>query len=189
MSRFGPNTMMLPPVEAATSGAARPYPVLAWEYSPYDTREANPEARFAASPGGSLVVEVRVPDDVASAAPQWTEPDDKRRGNPHADAVRIILGGPAGVRDVLFEPFTPGATLEQDGARCSASRAPGGGWTARFDFGNVPAGATGTVQVGVADNDDTYHTQWRWLAPGGAGGSWRLAPAGAAGERPTGTSP
>jgi hypothetical protein len=21
------------------------------------------------------------------------------------------------------------------------------------------------VQIGVADNDDTYHTQWRWLAP------------------------
>ena len=24
------------------------------------------------------------------------------------------------------------------------------------------------LQVGVADNDDTYHTQWRWLAPEGA---------------------
>ena len=22
-----------------------------------------------------------------------------------------------------------------------------------------------TLNVGVADNDETYHTQWRWLAP------------------------
>jgi hypothetical protein len=32
------------------------------------------------------------------------------------------------------------------------------------------------LQVGVADNDDTFHTQWRWLAPRGAAGSWPLRP-------------
>jgi hypothetical protein len=43
----------------------------------------------------------------------------------------------------------------------------------------MPAGAAPkTLQVGVADNDDTYHTQWRWLAPGGANGRWLLAKAG-----------
>ncbi|MFM1935396.1 MAG: hypothetical protein RI990_355, partial [Planctomycetota bacterium] len=30
------------------------------------------------------------------------------------------------------------------------------------------------LQVGVADNDDTFHTQWRWMAPGGAKGRWSL---------------
>jgi hypothetical protein len=36
--------------------------------------------------------------------------------------------------------------------------------------GRTPAG----IQVGVADNDRTYHTQWRWLAPGGAEGWWPM---------------
>jgi hypothetical protein len=32
----------------------------------------------------------------------------------------------------------------------------------------------------VADNDDTYHTQWRWLAPGGRSGSWAATTGGTA---------
>jgi hypothetical protein len=36
-------------------------------------------------------------------------------------------------------------------------------------------GAEASIQVGIADNDDTFHTQWRWLAPAAAAGRWRLA--------------
>jgi hypothetical protein len=32
----------------------------------------------------------------------------------------------------------------------------------------LPDGSTADglrINIGVADNDNTYHTQWRWLAP------------------------
>ena len=170
-------------VQAATAiDAGAPYPVLAWDYSPYDTREANPTLRAAiAADGSKLVVDVRVPDDRATGAPQWTEPDPKRRGNPHADAVRVLVdfqGANPGL-DLLCEPFTPGFACGEKGCAWTfAKDADGTGWTARLEV-RMPAGAAPkALQVGVADNDDTYHTQWRWLAPGGANGRWLLAKAG-----------
>lgn len=164
-------------VRAATSLAdAERLPVLAWDYSPYDTREANPSVRIAVVADGTLQVDVDVPDELAAGAPQWTEPDDGRRANPHADAVRVIVSGEGGRRDLLFEPFTPGAASGLPGAHCEAARSPAGGWTARITIDPSGSGRPASVQVGVADNDDTYHTQWRWLAPRGPAGSCRLRP-------------
>jgi hypothetical protein len=51
----------------------------------------------------------------------------------------------------------------------------GAGWDLRIDV-PCPAGSP-RIQVGVADNDDTFHTQWRWLAPGEANGRWAIGPA------------
>lgn len=170
-------------VEAAGGiGASRWYPVLAWDYSPYDTREANPRARIAMSPDGTAItIEVEVPDDRSTGAPQWTAPDDKRRGNPHADGVRVILATRSGgtVVDTLCEPFTAGFRCADPGCAWTFGRqADGTGWTARLEA-RLPAGSEVTaLQVGIADNDDTYHTQWRWLAPGGAKGTWALGKAG-----------
>ena len=170
-------------VQAATATGASPwYPVLAWDYSPYDTREANPKARVARSADGTvLTVEVEVPDDRSTGAPQWTAPDDRRRGNPHADAVRVILVTQPGsaVVDSLCEPFTAGFACADPGCAWTfGRRTDGTGWAARLEA-RLPAGAAVTaVQVGIADNDDTYHTQWRWLAPGGAKGTWALGKAG-----------
>jgi hypothetical protein len=156
--------------------AAERLPALAWDYSPYDTREANPSVRVAIVSDGTLQVEVEVPDELAAGAPAWTEPDDARRSNPHADAVRVIVSGERGIRDLLFEPFTPGGSSGPAGARCESSRTPAGGWSARIAVDTSGIGRPTALQVGVADNDDTFHTQWRWLAPRGAAGSWPLRP-------------
>lgn len=158
------------------SGAAA-YPVLAWDYSPYDTREANPSVRVWRADLGSLGIEVSVPDDRSTGAPQWTAPDDKRKGNPHADAVRVIVSGADGtvVLDTLCEPFTAGFACADAGCTWTFGPAQAGdGWSATL-VARIPPGATpASLQVGVADNDDTYHTQWRWLAPGGAKGRWAI---------------
>jgi hypothetical protein len=44
------------------------------------------------------------------------------------------------------------------------------GWSVqvRVDSAALPSGARLAglpINVGVADNDETFHTQWRWLAP------------------------
>jgi hypothetical protein len=77
--------------------------------------------------------------------------------------------------DFLVEPFTPGCTAP-DGVIMKCQTSAGAGWSAHME---VPlpasAGAMASIQVGIADNDDTFHTQWRWLAPAAAAGRWRLA--------------
>jgi hypothetical protein len=167
---------------------ASPMPVLAWDYSPYDTREANPTVRLWIE-GDALVAEVEVPDANLTGAPAWEVPDAARRRDPIADAVSVTIESrdPAGqLLDEAFhwEPFTPGATLD-GGGRAEVRRRDDGGWTAWLRL-PLRGRTVERLQVGVADNDETYHTQWRWLAPGGRGGSWQAGPAGAAAE---GTAP
>ncbi|MCX5641025.1 MAG: metallophosphoesterase [Planctomycetota bacterium] len=157
---------------------ATPLPVLAWDYSPYDTREDNPTLRFARSEDGKmLVIDALVPDDVQSSAPQWSAPDLKHLTDPHADAIRIIVDVPgrASPLDLLIEPFTAGCTVP-DGVRMQCGTRAGTGWTAHIEVPLAAGAAANTsIQVGIADNDDTFHTQWRWLAPAGAAGRWRMA--------------
>ena len=165
------------------------YPVLAWDYSPYDTREANPSVTVAIGGGGALTLTVEVPDDAFVGAPEWTVPDDRRRANPHADAVHILLdrdGAPP--LDVLLEPRTPGfapppgvAVTEDRPEGPLADGRPGWRLTLAVASDRAPKG----IQVGIADNDDTFHTQWRWLAPGGAKGRWTVGTT----PSPGGTAP
>jgi hypothetical protein len=122
------------------------------------------------------VLDVHVPDDCTSAAPQWSVPDAKRMKDPHADAVRVMIDDGAGSpgADVLVEPFTPGFA-PPDGVVIRRLERSGSGWDVRME---LPSPAVGSrIQVGVADNDDTFHTQWRWLAPGEANGRWAIGPA------------
>ena len=170
---------------AASRAAAVPFPAVAWNYSPYDTREANPEIRCWRE-ADALAIEVHAPDAAATGAPQWSAPDPARRRDPAADAVRAIVrtrdaSGREFSEEFLYEPFTTGCELPT-GAKATVTADPSGPWTARLVLplnGRAPAG----IQVGVADNDRTYHTQWRWLAPGGADGWWPVA-ASAAGTAP-----
>ena len=160
---------------------AATYPVLAWDYSPYDTREANPSVTLVAAPTaepGSIALVIEVPDDAFVAGPQWTAPDDSRRSNPHADAIRILVdreGEPP--LDLAIEPNSPGLALPPEVTAFETRTdepLPGGrsGWRSTL---TVRAGlGAKAIQVGIADNDDTFHTQWRWMAPGGAKGRWPL---------------
>jgi hypothetical protein len=162
---------------AAEASTAPALPVLAWDYSPYDTREANPTVRLGLG-AAALTVDVDVPDALAAGAPEWAPPDAKRLADPPADAVRVTIRTPAATVTWLAEPFTPGFA-PMPGMRIDAVKRRGAGWhlrcTVDWPGSVVPEDLSGTrVQVGVADNDETYHTQWRWLAPGGPDGGARL---------------
>ena len=153
-------------------------PILAWNYSPYDTREENPTVQITRSSDGTkLIIDALVPDQLQAAAPSWSAPDAKRKNDPHADAIRVLIDSPAlaAPLDFLVEPFTTGCTAP-DGVTMKCETRAGTGWSAHME---VPlpasAGANASIQVGIADNDDTFHTQWRWLAPAAAAGRWRLA--------------
>lgn len=157
---------------------ATPLPILAWNYSPYDTREENPTVRLTRSGDGKmLVIDALVPDDTQASSPEWNAPDKKRLTDPHADAIRVMIDvpGQAVPVDFLIEPFTTGCTAP-DGITAQCGTRAGTGWTAHIEIPLAPgAAANATIQVGIADNDDTFHTQWRWLAPAGVKGRWRMA--------------
>ncbi|MBX3355158.1 MAG: metallophosphoesterase [Phycisphaeraceae bacterium] len=152
--------------------SATPYPICVWEPSPYDTLEENPTVRLAlerSATADALLVEVRVPDSVVSAYEDDQRTFEERRDDPLADAVRIQIGTTRRSVDVLTEPFA-GQTF---GDACEAEtpeRWPNNaGWTQRIRVpwpgGRFDPNASPTLNIGVADNDDTYHTQWRWLSP------------------------
>ena len=166
--------------------AATPYPIGVWEWTPYDTPDANPTAGFARSQDGGLLVSVRVPDSVFSPA---ARPSDARGAldDPLGDAVRLVLGSGGEAREFLVtfdadssEPRI--RTLAADGRRLE--RAAGvsavlarvdDAWSLQVSVSPaaLPKGEARdgsslddlAFNLGVADNDETYHTQWRWLAP------------------------
>lgn len=153
---------------------AQPFPICVWEPSPYDRFEADPMCRIAlqrGERGDELVVEVRVPDRVHSAFEGDDRTGEQRLNDPIADAIRIRVTTAETTVDTLVEPFGNRVF----GAPCVAPPPEiwpdGAGWTqvvrlpwpgGRFDTNH---GERNTINVGVADNDETYHTQWRWLAP------------------------
>jgi len=153
---------------------AQPFPICVWDPSPYDRAEPDPTCRIAlrrGDAGDSLLVEVRVPDGVRSAFAEDERALAERLLDPIADAVRIRISTADTEADCLVSPFE----ARTFGSACTAE-APelwpdGKGWTLRVRVPwpggrfNPTFGDANTVNVGVADNDDTYHTQWRWLAP------------------------
>jgi len=143
------------------------WPLHAWRPSPYDTLEADPTLRaWLSADGRTLHLAARVPDQMAvGAAPAGTAADRRPR-DPSADAIRVEWTDAQGSAWVLAEPFTPFTTGSRpdDRTELLASRLPEGGWQATLAI-PLPHGAPATLNVGVADNDQTYHTQWRWLAP------------------------
>ena len=166
--------------------AATPYPVGVWDWTPYDTPDANPTAGLARTDDGGLLVSVRVPDRVFSPD---ARPSDARGtlDDPLGDAVRLVLGSGREARELLVtfdaESSEPRIrTVAADGKRLE--RATGvsavlarvdDAWSLQVSVSPtaLPKGeARGesslddlAFNLGVADNDETYHTQWRWLAP------------------------
>ena len=169
---------------AESLDAAIEYPIAVWRWSPYDTSEANPTLRVAATDDGPLEIALRLPDQVLS---DDARPADRRGGpadpvsDPLGDAVRIVLGENAEAREYLvhFRDDAPRVrTLGPDGRTllatedATATLLAGDGDSrlllVRLRASALPEGARIhdlPVNVGVADNDETFHTQWRWLAP------------------------
>ncbi len=177
---------------AADRGDAVPYSIAVWQWSEYDTPEANATARFTAGGAGTpFIVSLEVPDSVRSAL---ARPAEGKSGlaDPLGDAVRLVLGTGPEAREYLVtlggepsadEGSVAGATtpvvralspdkkrLDPTDAVAATLLANDARWVLelRVSEGALPRGAALDglpVNIGVADNDETYHTQWRWLAP------------------------
>ncbi len=161
------------------------HPISAWEFSPYDTLEPDARARLAVDEVGDLRILIEVSDQRVAAAIDDRRLDRSRLDDPMVDAIRLDLGegpdrrrwlvefSPQGV-DRIFEASADGvAVVEASGSdRPLADWDPiDGGWRVQMRIPrtawSIPPSKTVPLQIGVADNDDTYHTQWRWLAPSG----------------------
>jgi 3',5'-cyclic AMP phosphodiesterase CpdA len=163
-------------LEAATS-----YPVCVWNWTEYDTGEPSARLRFARTDASALSVRIDATDQrlAPDAKPGSTK---SRLDDPLGDGVRVTLGEGAEGREYLvtFDASTNAPvveTLAADGKRLGKADLVSAtflntptGWSLTLDLSPaaLPEGIRLedlTLNVGVADNDETYHTQWRWLAP------------------------
>jgi len=152
-------------------------PVCAWSFSVFETAEPNPSASFAVD-RDFLTIHVDVPDDVQSFH-EGSDSIAARHLDPTSDAIalRIRRGG---VEDRYFiEPFGDTTVWKIDGETASPTNWPvappvliedGRAWrlTLHVPRSLVALSADGvpsTINLGVGDNDETFHTQWRWIAP------------------------
>ncbi|MEY3143176.1 MAG: hypothetical protein RLY21_1669 [Planctomycetota bacterium] len=174
-------------IDLGTSlAAAADYPVAVWQWSEYDTSEANAQARFAQGAAGAVLeVALMVPDLRISGD---AKPRDSKSAldDPLGDAVRLVLGEGAEAREYLVTLEGIGAegavtprirALAADGKTLVATEAvsavftkTAAAWSLQLSVraDALPSGARLAdlpINIGVADNDETYHTQWRWLAP------------------------
>lgn len=154
-------------------GSAR-WPISPWFPSVYDTLEANPGARIFVE-GSDLRLEVDVPDDVRSADSLQDRAVHERFRNPRSDALLIQLGSENVGPRLFVEPFRSRAVfqVEESGNRSTEfvaqTMGTNRGWRIvlriPLEWISRNLGDLFPMNIGVADNDDTYHTQWRWLAP------------------------
>jgi 3',5'-cyclic AMP phosphodiesterase CpdA len=168
---------------AATPGdgarEARAWPISAWPWSPYDTREPDGQLRMWRTDDGSLWLEARIPDDLCTGSPPAPQASSGTRSgadaNPPNDALRIELQLPDGISSWLVEPHAGVAYGDPIVAEWSAQRdipidTPHGtfaGWSVQVRLDPTIARSLVGLNAYMADNDLTYHTQWRSLCPPG----------------------
>jgi 3',5'-cyclic AMP phosphodiesterase CpdA len=176
----------LPIARRATVGRveaeAPAFPIAVWRWSEYDTPEANATVRFVeGQDADDLRLVVEVPDLVHS--PDIRDRDARSElDDPLGDAVRIELGEGPGRRAYLVTfpadkdaprvrrlDTVSGRLVDDPVPAATFVRGPDR-WRLVVDLPGAtrPEGLAWRdtpVNVGVADNDETYHTQWRWLAP------------------------
>ena len=173
------------------AGAPR-WPISAWPWTPYDTREPDGHMTVSRDGSGHLWIEVSIPDDTAtgdSSSPQARTSEQKAGpdANPHNDAVRIEVRSGGAIRSWLVEPFRGAAygdplvdewTVQAD-ATIDTPHGPHRGWSVRARLAPAAAAEMDGLNVFAADNDLTYHTQWRSLCAPGTYASLDASPAGA----------
>ncbi len=159
------------------------WPLAAWEHSVYEEREPLGSIRTSRD-GDRLSIDLRFHDDrlADDDAPIQKTARDLR--NPHGDLVVIRLRTDDGVRVFLCEPAdgSPGHPrllgLDDEGGiesvyenavvRGPSTRSLPPRHSLRITVPTVSIDEVRGVQVEVADNDRTFHTQWRRAAPTGA---------------------
>ncbi len=159
----------------------------AWKYDVYDLPEPNPEIGLSAHEG-RLNIAIAVRDNV----PCWLaeEYPTVRVTNPPSDAVLVRIGAGESQRLYLIEPMT--SDPQRPAWQATAHPVPGQDgeftytlqpepritWeTIRTESGygviiQAPLDLVGQsgqevrFNIEIADNDETYHTQWRrWADP------------------------
>ncbi len=178
---------------ASDTDSALPYSIAVWNCSEYDTPERNSTLRVLSARGDAVLrLALTVPDEQLSPD---AKPKDTKASleDPLADAVRLQLGEGPDSREFLVT-FTEGSlapvvrTLTSDRSKLERSKDlgitlthSGKDWNLAIDVlkGALPPSAELAglpINLGVADNDLAYHTQWRWLAPKQTPARLRLNP-------------
>ena len=186
--------MMLPrriPVaraDPAPADGVPAWPIAAWAHSVYEEREPLGWARTNLVPGETgprLSIDLTIFDDRLADDGVPFESTVKSRQNPHGDLVVVDLLTDDGIRSFLFEPAliappplgTSGTELVAfskngpgqvvSGAVQAITTPPGEPWRHqyRIEIPDIDPRTISGLQIRVADNDRTYHTQWRTLAP------------------------
>ncbi len=165
------------------------WPIAAWEHSVYEEREPLGSLRTTIE-NDRLVLDLRFHDDRLADDDAPLEKTLSGRRNPHGDLVVITIRTTEDTIRYLFEPAdgTPGSPrlirLDADGGAAAIfedairrgpstrSQPPRHGF--RIVLPEPVATDIRGLQIEIADNDRTYHTQWRRLAPSGA--ELRLGP-------------
>jgi 3',5'-cyclic AMP phosphodiesterase CpdA len=164
------------PLERRLERDGRAVPIQALVPSPFDMLEPDPTVRVSSRPDGSTELVVAIDDPVRPDDPTIALAGRERFTNPLHDAIRLQFADGSefflepfeatptvlAVRDERLEP-TDRVSVEVDPASPVATV------RLRLDPGLAAALADGGINLGVADNDFTFHTQWRWLC---LPGSW-----------------
>ncbi len=165
------------------------WPIAAWEHSVYEEREPLGSIRTSRD-GDRLAIEVRFHDDRLADDDAPLQGTVEGRRNPHGDLIVIEVRTGVGVRRFLLEPADgfPGdprlirlddegriASIDEDAVqRGPSTRSQPPCHSLRIVIPDLAITEIRGVQVEIADNDRTYHTQWRRVAP--AGGEIRVGP-------------
>lgn len=168
-----------------TESLALDMPISAWDFNVYDTLEADSEMGMSAEEGKlnlAFVVYDNVPcfDDKV-------EDVYERLNNPASDAIRLTFGNDKDQKIYLIEPMNPVKQIWQAEKiddykkwklnpvnediqwQCITSDT-GYGLVVQIPLELVgQPGQSVEFNVGIADNDDTYHTQWRYWSAQYAG--------------------
>jgi hypothetical protein len=162
------------------------WPIAAWIYSVYEEREPLGTMTTTADPKtGDLMIDLEINDDRLANDDVPIEETIRTRRNPHGDLAVLTLRTDEALRSFVvelgvppIEGMLPLIEFNADGeilnswprAVLSSQTNEDAPASHRFQIRvpNVSPDALRAIQVELADNDRTYHTQWRRLAPPGA---------------------
>lgn len=168
-------------------------PIQALVPSPYDVLEPDPTVRVVPADDGAATLELVLDDPIRPDDQTLAPPGRQRFANPLHDAIRLQL---ATGEEFFLEPFranpqafavrgdaleptallTPSVELSDQRAVVRLTLNP--------ELVRTATAEAGGINLGVADNDFTYHTQWRWLMPAGQWAPIRPRPSGSASPSP-----
>ncbi|RPG17609.1 MAG: hypothetical protein CBB69_007150 [Phycisphaera sp. TMED9] len=162
------------------------WPIAAWTHSVYEELEPLGTMATMADPeSGDLTVELEITDDRLADDEVPIEQTIRTRRNPHGDLAVLTLRTDEGTRSFLVEIGAFGIRGRHPLVEFGANGEILNSWPEavvfhgsndgspavhRFEI-RVPEVSADTIrgiQMELADNDRSYHTQWRRLAPRGA---------------------